>query len=600
MIRKVAFSKAILAGLTGAIAWEVAARVTGLLLGAPLFDIVHLLGTTFTGEASPWLWWPMGMAAHLLVGAIWAVFYAYFFWSTFDWRPVRQGLAFTALPILLATFVMRPQLELMNPLVAAGRMPFSGLHGLDADWRSYLGLVLGHLIWGSTLGALYTRPVGSPTSHPLALPVAAGGEHRRRKPTAAPLDDHSGFLFATGIECSYPTIESGRWRVDEMEMAGHYANRRTDLDLTRQLGLRYLRYGPPLHLIYRAEGRYDWAWLDEVMAEMQRLGIVPIVDLCHFGVPDWLENFQNPRLPVALASFGGAFAKRYPWVRFYTPVNEMYVCARLSALDGLWNEQMRSEEAFVKASCHLAKAAVLMRQAIQRVRPDAVFVNNESSEFFQPCCPDPEIQRIAAFENERRFLPLDFLHAHPVSETMRAHLVDHGMPLEEYQWFMAQPVPDRSILGVDYYPWNEKLITREGRAEALGELFGWTAIAGQYYERYRRPLMHTETNSQDAREGPHWLWRQWHNVNFIRQSGVPVVGFTWYSLVDQIDWDIGIGRPLGNVTPVGLFDLNRDPRPVALSYRELIRMYANEPLLNRHMRELLGVPDELLGAERCA
>ncbi len=187
---------------------------------------------------------------------------------------------------------------------------------------------------------------------------------------------------------------------------------------------------------------------------------------------------------------------------------------------------MRSEQAFVTASCHLAKAAVLMRQAILRIRPDAIFVNNESSEFFQPCCPDPEIQRIAAFENERRFLPLDLLHAHPVSDTMRAHLLGHGIPLEEYQWFMAQPVPERSILGVDYYPWNQKLITTSGRPKAFGELFGWTAIAGQYYERYRRPLMHTETNSQDAREGPHWLWRQWHNVNFIRRSGVPLVGFT--------------------------------------------------------------------------
>ncbi len=153
--------------------------------------------------------------------------------------------------------------------------------------------------------------------------MSAGGQHSRRKPTTAPLVDRSGFLFATGIECSYPTLEGGRWRVDQMEMAGHYANWRTDLELTRQPGPRYLRYGPPLHLLYRAEKRYDWAWLDEVMAEMQRLGLVPIVDLCHFGVPDWLENIQNPRVPVALAAYAGAFVERYPWVRFYTPVNEL-------------------------------------------------------------------------------------------------------------------------------------------------------------------------------------------------------------------------------------------------------------------------------------
>ena len=66
------------------------------------------------------------------------------------------------------------------------------------------------------------------------------------------------------------------------------------------------RYGPPLHLIHQGPGQYDWAFLDEVAAEMQRLGIVPIMDLCHFGLPDWLQNFQNPEVPHALADYARA------------------------------------------------------------------------------------------------------------------------------------------------------------------------------------------------------------------------------------------------------------------------------------------------------
>jgi beta-glucosidase/6-phospho-beta-glucosidase/beta-galactosidase len=254
----------------------------------------------------------------------------------------------------------------------------------------------------------------------------------------------------------------------------------------------------------------------------------------------------------------------------------MYVCAKLSALEGLWNEQCRDERAFVTAVRHLAKANVLMMQATASERPDAVFVNSESGEFYQPCCPDPDVRRIAAFENERRFLPLDLIYAHPVHENMRAYLHQHGMPPEEYAWFMQQDVRRRSILGVDYYEWNEKLIDSTGHAQALGELFGWYAIAGQYYHRYRRPMMHTETNRMDAREGPRWLWRQWHNVQLIRQTGVPVVGFTWYSLTDQVDWDIALREPLGNVNPVGLFDLNRNPRTVGLAYQHLVRLFASD------------------------
>lgn len=44
------------------------------------------------------------------------------------------------------------------------------------------------------------------------------------------------FLFATGIENSYPTINNGRVRMDEMEKCDHYAHWRKDFDLVQELG----------------------------------------------------------------------------------------------------------------------------------------------------------------------------------------------------------------------------------------------------------------------------------------------------------------------------------------------------------------------------
>ena len=106
--------------------------------------------------------------------------------------------------------------------------------------------------------------------------------------------------------------------------------------------------------------QYDWEFTDLVFAEMRRLGIVPIVDLCHFGVPDWAGDFQNPDWPQLFARFARAFAERFPWVRFYTPVNEIYVCAKLSTLAGFWNERRRGDHrAFVTALKHLCRANLL-------------------------------------------------------------------------------------------------------------------------------------------------------------------------------------------------------------------------------------------------
>src|SRR3954464_354816 len=119
------------------------------------------------------------------------------------------------------------------------------------------------------------------------------------------------FMFATGIECSAPTLQDGCIRRDLLEECGHYDRWQEDLYLVRDLGLRYLRYGLPYHRIHLGPGRYDWSFADAVMQEMRRLGIVPILDLLHFGVPNWLGNFQNPELPLHFADYAEAVARRY-------------------------------------------------------------------------------------------------------------------------------------------------------------------------------------------------------------------------------------------------------------------------------------------------
>jgi beta-glucosidase/6-phospho-beta-glucosidase/beta-galactosidase len=91
--------------------------------------------------------------------------------------------------------------------------------------------------------------------------------------------------------------------------------------------------------------------------------------------------------------------------------------------------------------------------------------------------------------------------------------------------------------------------------------------------------MHTETNTPHAGEGPTWLWKQWHNVDAMRKDGVPVVGFTWYGLLDHVDWDSLMTQVRGHIDRCGLYDLNRKPHPVARAYRELISAHRSDPLV---------------------
>jgi beta-glucosidase len=378
-------------------------------------------------------------------------------------------------------------------------------------------------------------------------------------------------MFATGIENSIPTIDNGRTRVDQMDSCRHYKHWRLDFDCVEELGLQYLRYGPPLHTTYLGPGHHDWEFADLTLEDLRRRGIVPIVDLCHFGVPDWIGDFQNPDFPQLFALYAGAFAERYPWVQLYTPVNEMFVCAVFSAMYGWWNEQLKSPRAFVTALKHLVKANVMAMTEILKRRPNAIFIQSESSEYFH--ADSPAAIHEAELRNRWRFLSLDLNYGNRVNSDMYEYLLENGMSREEYNWFLSHQLRQHCILGNDYYITNEHRVFADGHTEASGEVFGYSEITRQYYERYGLPIMHTETNMKQGATGEEavqWLWKEWANVLRIRNVGIPTVGFTWYSLTDQTDWDTALRERKDRVHPVGLYDLDRNIRPVGLAYKKLI------------------------------
>jgi len=412
----------------------------------------------------------------------------------------------------------------------------------------------------------------------------ASGSDGRGLPTGKA----GNFMFATGIECSYPTIEHGKVRRDLLEECGHYKHWRKDLQLVKDLGLKVLRYGLPYHLVHQGPGRYDWSFADEVMKEIKRLKITPIMDLLHFGVPDWLGNFQNPELPIHFADYAAAVAERYPWVRYYTPVNEIYVSARISAKDGVWNEQLKTDEAFVTAIKHLVAASIMATQRIAERRPDLVVVQSESAEYTYEAraTPSAEVKLL----NKLRFLALDLLYAHPTDSDVCMYLLDNGMTRTEYDWFMAGEPPGYQVMGNDYYGRNERILLPDGKISQAEDIAGWYQITKEYYQRYRKPVMHTETNTFEADKAPDWLWKQWINILQMRKDSVPVLGFTWYSLIDQVDWDIQLAKKRGQVNECGLYDLERKPRPVAEAYRQLLQEFGQITIVPRG--EMFEISDE--------
>lgn len=381
----------------------------------------------------------------------------------------------------------------------------------------------------------------------------------------------SKFMFATGIENSYPNIllpGGTTKRVDEMEKTGHYLHWEKDFDLVKEMGIEFLRYGPPYYKTHLAAGQFDWTFTDITFSRLKALDITPLVDLCHFGVPDWLGNFQNPDFPFYFAEYAAAFATRFPHLQFYTPINEIFIAAMFSAQYGWWNECLSSDKAFVNALKNLSKANVMAMHAILKIQPEATFIQSESTEYFH--ATEPAALPLSRFLNQKRFLSLDLTYGFPLNVTMYEYLLENGMTKSEYKWFAENQVKAKCIMGNDYYVTNEHLVHPDGYTQASGEIFGYYVLTNQYYNRYKLPIMHTETNIKMP-ACKEWLLKQWANLHQLKQDGVPIIGFTWYSLLHQVDWDSALRNDAGNINELGLYDLDRNIMPVGIAYKNLIQ-----------------------------
>src|SRR5205823_1524664 len=136
---------------------------------------------------------------------------------------------------------------------------------------------------------------------------------------------------------------------DQLERSGH-ASHLADLDRFATLGIRALRF-PVLweRTAPDGPGSEQWEWSDARLSRLKELGIEPIVGLLHHGSgPRW-TSLVDEAFPVGLAGYAREVARRYPWVEWYTPVNEPLTTARFSGLYGHWYPHGHDALTFLRA-----------------------------------------------------------------------------------------------------------------------------------------------------------------------------------------------------------------------------------------------------------
>jgi len=394
-----------------------------------------------------------------------------------------------------------------------------------------------------------------------------------------------GGIFATGIENADPWIDETRR--NQLEEAFNFKeNLETRLGNIRRLGLTWLRFGVGYSIAHRGPDEYDFELTDQVVACCQELGITLILDLLHFGLPEWLHAdcpdtpfFQNESFPTYFAEYARAVAKRYPQIRYYTPVNEPLVTARFSAKDGFWNEKIASEwwdhRPFVRATANLARASILAREAINDVwqeekRPDEpIFFQNESFEGIHAAYGVEQQGWVEGF-NLQRFSTTDLMFGHD-DPKQKTYLLEQGMTAETYRWFMKKGSKRQTILGIDYYPWNVHRFAAQGKLDPdpfLAE--GIHVLVTDYWKRYQMPFFHMEINSTPERAIDICV-RTYESLRALREVGYPILGMTWYGDELQVGWQsLMVGPSAFDEYRVGLFYKGKT-EPVGSVFAKLAR-----------------------------
>ncbi|GIM92053.1 family 1 glycosylhydrolase [Paractinoplanes toevensis] len=404
-----------------------------------------------------------------------------------------------------------------------------------------------------------------------------------------------------GIEdtCVYPPGASGMTRLDEHALTGHDARWRDDMVAAAEFGAGGLRYGVSWPRICPAPGVYDWSELDERLRfATGELGLTVIADLVHYGTPTWLDSaFADPRYPAAIAEFAAAFAARYRGVVDHlTPLNEPLTTASFCGLRGVWPPALTGWTGWTRVTMGIVEGIRRTIAGVRAANPDAVIVHVEAASMYSSA--DDSLAGHAALLAGIGHLPTDLLLGRVDSDhSLHDWLVSQGAT--DLDRFRTE-VPRIDILGVNYYPDLTPRVIEEVDGQVRQVTANRWAEGLEYalrtaHDRYGLPMAITETSIEgDENTRRRWAEDSIAAVRRLREQGLDIRGYTWWPLLDFVDWSYASG---GRNVEEFMLDPGSGATPTAEVYADVAQGVT--PFLRRmgllHVTET--VDGELLRSE---
>jgi dTDP-4-dehydrorhamnose reductase len=390
-----------------------------------------------------------------------------------------------------------------------------------------------------------------------------------------------------GIECTINRV--GNVFRDQLLYAGHYS-REDDIDKLASLGIKKLRYPILWEKHQPEEGKkISWEWTEQQLNKIRAYDIEPIAGLVHHGSGPAFTDLLDETFPEKLAAYASKVAAKFPWIKYYTPVNEPLTTARFSGLYGYWYPHLKDELSFFRMLINQVKGIILSMKAIRKINPAAVLVQTED---LAKTHSTVKLNYQAEFENKRRWLTYDLL----CGIVDRQHffwkyLVNAGID-EKDLIFIKDNRCAPGIMGFNYYVTSERFLDdrienypehmhggngidvyTDTEAVRAGRLEGLEALLKEAWFRYQRPIAITECHLNCSREEQlRWFRHCWESCQRLSEEGVEIKAMTAWSLLGAYDWNNVLTKETLHYEP-GAFDV-RDNNLRPTSITKIIRSFA--------------------------
>ena len=332
----------------------------------------------------------------------------------------------------------------------------------------------------------------------------------------------------------------------------HYELFREDYDIAKALGHNVHRLSVEWARIEPEEGVFSEKeiqhYKDALLALKER-GIKPVVTLHHFTNPIWFSNiggWENPKAAGYFKSFCGRIVNVLKKdVHFWVTINEPMVYLYHSYLLGIWPPQKKSLLVASRALGNIIEAHVASYRLINKIykednleKPLISIAHNMQA--FVPCRNNLK-DRAAVFLRDKLFnrdiikilisrRSLDYIGLNYYSRSL----------VEVKRWGVMNLLSDvcesghsnlkKNDMGWDIYP--------KGIYDLLMEL-----------KRFRLPVFILENGICTSDDNIRWEYIKEHleNIHKAITEGANVLGYTYWSLLDNLEWDKGFWPRFGLV-----------------------------------------------------